>query len=187
MQKELQKEFNQLIKEISNEVLELSVSKSIENASFTVKEQVPEMANQITRLNKALTNLQQVNHDLTKQYQFAEKRDAKIAEQMKRIEHKVDDDIKKVEKVIGDISSFQGKMHKRFDEQHSAIEDLEETTEKQTELFDQKLEELKTTTNAGLSTGLTTKTLLIWTLVFSVGSFGLLTTLLLQTLGVISL
>ncbi|MFD1707870.1 hypothetical protein ACFSCZ_14180 [Siminovitchia sediminis] len=184
MQDELQREYNQLIKEISKEVLELSVAKSMEKASLTVNKQVPVMAESIDKLRKVLDELQYVNAEYLKRQQGQKKREERMDVQLKNILQKVEVDINHVKEIKGDITRFQEKTDKKFDLQDKAAKLLEESLEKRADQLDGQLNVL---TNHGVETADTSKKLLITTLIFSLGSFGILTTLLLHTLQVISL
>ncbi len=182
MQKELQKEFNQLIKEIGNEVLELSVSKTMESAALTVKEQVPTLEKNIDQLKKALDSLQLVNSELTKNYQTSIKRNHELDLQLKKIIRKIEEDTKCVKKVEEDLSAFRVETKNQFHSQVEGLKKAENTTVNQGEKLEKQLSELSEFTGEGISTGLMTIKITKWTFVLSIGSFAMLLFLLLQSL-----
>lgn len=184
---ELKTEFNQLIQEVSKEVLELSVSKSMVEAAYTVKEQVPTMTANISELKLALEALKSINTDFVMHKQELIKHESRVEHQIKEVGKQIDTDISLMKEVKEDISSIWIETERKFDKQSDYLTYISNQNLKQAKANETQINELTELTKEGVGMGLTTKKLLIWTLVFSLGSFGILTTLLLNTLKVISL
>lgn len=187
MQTELQNEFNELIKEISKEVLELSVSKSIENASFMIKGQVPTMTNNIKELKKALESLYAVKTELANYQKETQIRENKVDSQLISLIKKVENESKLVEEVKMNLSSFQKETKEKAKVHQDEILEVRGVTKSETKKLGEQLDTLHSLTNEGVIKGKKTNHLLIWTFIISLGSFGILTTILLQTLKIISL
>lgn len=181
MQKELQKEFKYLIKEISKEVLEINVVKSLEKASYTVKDQVPALSKNIDQLKFVLNDLQKINSQNVKHQQETSERENRIETKLKTIDQKVDSEIKKLNDFQKNLSSFQNETSSNF---NGTVSSLERTINSNSATVNQQLTSLSSVTNEKATE---LKKLLIWILVFSVGSFGVLSTILLNTLKVIAL
>lgn len=64
MTETLKSEFNTLIQEISEEVMELTVTKSIQEASYAINEHTPVLEEKVSELNKILIGLKQVNKQI---------------------------------------------------------------------------------------------------------------------------
>ena len=60
----LRSEFNTLIQEISEEVMELTVTKSIQEASYAINEHTPVLEEKVSELQTILIGLKQVNKQI---------------------------------------------------------------------------------------------------------------------------
>ncbi|KSU60375.1 hypothetical protein AS034_16160 [[Bacillus] enclensis] len=182
----LQREFHQLITEISKEVLDLSVTKIIGTSADSMKKNVPAISNNVEQLRKALENLHAVNAELTKHQVELNKREQRVDHQLKNIVQKIDKDIHLSNEVQESVDSFCLEMERRFDQQENAVQSVKEQADRHSGSLGNQVKELHTLTESGVLTGEKSNKLLIWSFIFSLGSFGIMLTLLLFTLGVIS-
>ena len=184
-QTELQKEFNDLVKSISDDVLELSVSKSIKNASHVFEKKVPELNRHLNDLRLVLDNLKQVSKSITNYESGQKSRDNVIYEKFTLTQKKIDDKTNSIIKKVGENATLFNNNHNinlnKLDLMNKSLIGEIHTTKSvlQSEL-EGYAEEEKAFAN-------TNRKLILTILGFSVGSFGVMVTLLLKTLGVISL
>ena len=64
MTETLRSEFNTLIQEISEEVMELTVTKSIQDVSYAINEYTPVLEEKVSELQTILIGLKQVNKQI---------------------------------------------------------------------------------------------------------------------------
>jgi hypothetical protein len=184
-QTELQKEFNDLVKSISDEVLELTVSKSINNATHVFENKVPELNRHLNDLRVVLDSLKQVSKSIA-DYEAGQKiRDNVIYEKFDSVQRKIDDRSESIIKKIGENTSLlNNNSRTSVNKLESMNQSLKEEIRTTNKVLQSELNTLATDEKAFANT---TRKLVISTLVFSIGSFGVLVTLLLKTLGIISL
>jgi exonuclease VII large subunit len=183
---DLQREFHQLITEISKEVLELSVTKTMEKSANSMKENVPAITNNVEQLRRALENLHAVNSELTKHQVDLNKREQRVDHQLKNIVQKIEKDLHLSNDVQESMNSFRVETERRFDLQENVVQSVKDAADQHSDSLSTQVNELHELTEGGVLTGEKSNKLLIWSFVFSLGSFGIMFTLLLFTLGVIS-
>ncbi|RBP02521.1 hypothetical protein [Rossellomorea aquimaris] len=183
---DLQREFHQLITEISKEVLELSVTKTMEKSADSMKKNVPAISNNVEQLRRALENLHAVNSELTKHQVEQNKREQRVDHQLKNIVQKIEKDLHLSNDVQESMNSFRVETERRFDQQENAVQSVKETAQQHSSSLSNQVSELHTLTEGGVITGGKSHKLLVWSFVFSLGSLGIMLALLLITLGVIS-
>jgi len=187
--KELEKEFSELIKEISKEVLELSITKSVESASFAIKAQVPTMSQNIEQLKKALESLQWVNAELIKNQEEVKARDTRIDIQLKNMINKLESNIRIGKDLQEDVALIREDSNRDFEVQVKMFENAQANirgdVKKQIALSETQSNILRELVNENIAEGYKRKKILSWTLLFSASSFGMLAILLLHTLNVL--
>ncbi|MGB3259396.1 hypothetical protein, partial [Paenisporosarcina sp.] len=110
MQSDLKNEFDNLIKEITLEIMELSLSKAMVDAAHTVKVQIPEIEKYIVDLNKTASKLDLLRKELEGQVLDIKESYERFAKEVSDLNKKVEILSEDVKKTINSIVEFREEM-----------------------------------------------------------------------------
>ncbi|MGG3563249.1 hypothetical protein ABES03_16790 [Neobacillus rhizosphaerae] len=181
---ELQNEFNDLVKSISDEVLSLTVSKSIENASVVFEKKMPELNRHVDELRIALESLRQVSQSIS-QYEGNQKnRDTIVLNRFDMISKQADSNGIKADAISELVIENKTRMEHLHQSNTETLDLVRNDIRKNHDSLEENLDQTGLDLEAKLHTN---KKLAISNLIFSIGSFGLLVVWLLQSLGIVKL
>lgn len=147
MQNEIKNEFDNLIKEISLEVMELSVSKAMIDAAHTVQLQIPEIEKYIVDLNSVAMKLSTLRKQLDGQVNEVKENYVYFANEVKDSTKKVDVLSGDVKNTLETIVGYRKELEGFCKESTGYYEDLEQSIlafeSKSNGNYLQMLEELK--------------------------------------------
>lgn len=184
VQTDLQKEFNLLVKEISNEVLKLTISKSIENSSLVFEKKIPELNKHLKEMQIALDNLKLVSNSISSYEGDHKKRDNILQQKFTAIQTKIDE---KSDSIKTEIKQNSSKMKIQHNELLNKNSLLHKEVVHSREMVNEDINKLGSVTNQVAENIGKNNKLTYAILLFSIGSFGILLTMLLNTLGVVAL
>jgi len=125
MQSNIKNEFDNLIKEITLEIMELSVSKAMVDAAHTVKLQIPEIEKYIVDLNKTASKLALLRKELEGQVLDVKESYEQFAKEVSDSNKKIEILSEDVNKTISSIVEFGEEMARIRLESISNYENLE--------------------------------------------------------------
>lgn len=183
---ELQKEFNELIQQISKDVLELSVLKSVEKASNEIKKQVPGIEKNSAGLKKSIDVLQGVSKELSAHLQETKIKENKIDDQLKNIRQKADGNTNILNTLKNDTAKQYVSQKRKLDAIDEMISTLDKDIQEQfEELLDSHRQDLKSSVVEINEEGNSIKKVAAWNLFFTIAIFGATVTILLNVFSII--
>lgn len=181
-EQDLQQEFRELVKEISKEVLELDVVKSIGNYSNTIKTQVPMVSSSINELSNEVSKLSWISNELAKYKQEQVSRNIDIDDKLQVIETNVETEIKNIILLQELIIKNQKNIEAEFISQQTQINNaLNVYADEVKEVVNQ----ITVLSNKSLSNSKSTKKILSILLFAIYGMLGGFTYLFLKSIGII--